>query len=49
MMCTCVHSPQDEMARGGLRTLVISQREVSAQEYTAWQEEYAVAQASGHV
>lgn len=37
---------QEEMARGGFRTLVIAERELSVPEYEQWQERYAKASVS---
>lgn len=37
---------QDEMARGGYRTLLIAEREISTQEYDTWQKAYANATVS---
>ena len=37
------HTPQEEMAVAGYRTLCISERELSAKEYQAWSEQYKAA------
>lgn len=46
MRCAVLLSAQDEMARGGYRTLMIADKEMSLDEYEEWQADYAAASVS---